>query len=325
MKKTFLNLLYETGAFAPFHRFNRNRILILTYHRFGETETSFAVSRRQFAAHLAYLTKYRKVLSFDEISERLQNGEKLPENAAIITIDDGYRDAYEIAFPLLKKFAAPATLFAVTDFIDGKIWVWTDKMRFIAARMKTEKSTIEIGTERIELENKTADKIFLSGSKANSVLKKMPDAEKDREIECIARELKVEMPDLPPETSAPLSWTQAREMETGGVSFQSHTVTHPMLTQVGENRLNFELNESKQKLEEILQKKINAFCYPSGVFDEKVWQAVKQNDYKCAVTTRYGFNTENANRFLLNRIDAQPDAVHFAQSVSGFEDFRQKL
>ncbi|MBA2620614.1 MAG: polysaccharide deacetylase family protein [Acidobacteria bacterium] len=325
MKKTFLNLLYKTGGFAPFHRFNRNRFLILTYHRFSETETPFAVSRRQFAAHLAYLTKYRKVLSFDEISEHLQNGEKLPENAAIVTIDDGYHDAYEIAFPLLKKFGAPATLFAITDFIDGKIWVWTDKMRFIAMRMKAEKSTVEIGTQRIELENKTADKIFLSGSKANSVLKKMPDAEKDHEIARIARELKVGMPDLPPETNAPLSWTQAREMDASGVSLQSHSVTHPMLTQVSENRLNFELNESKQKLEEILQKKINAFCYPSGMFDENVWQAVKRNAYRCAVTTRYGFNREEANRFLLNRIDAQPDVVHFAQTVSGFEDFRQKF
>ncbi len=227
MKKAFLNLLYKTGSFAPFHRFNRNRILILTYHRFSETETPFTVSRSQFAAHLAYLTKYQTIFSFAEISERLRNGEKLPENAAIITIDDGYRDAYEIAFPLLKEFRVSATLFAITDFLDGKIWVWTDKMRFVAARMKAEKSTIEIGNERVELENRMPDRIFLSGSKANSFLKKLPDAEKDREIKRIARELKVEMPDAPPDANAPLSWEQAREMNESGINIESHTVTHP--------------------------------------------------------------------------------------------------
>ncbi len=325
MKKACLNLLYKAGSFSPFHRFNQNRILILTYHRFSDTDTQFTVSRSQFAAHLSYLTKYRTIFSFDEISERLENGKKLPENAAIITIDDGYRDAYEIAFPLLKKFDAPATVFVITDFVDGKIWVWTDKMRFIAAQMKAEKSTIEIGNERIELENRTTDKIFLSGSKANSVLKKFPDAEKDIEIERIARQLKVELPDLPPKTNAPLSWEQAREMNASAVNIESHTVTHPILTKIGANQLNFELNESKQKLEEILQKKIKVFCYPSGVLDENVCRAVERNGYNCAVTTRYGFNAKSANRFLLNRIDAQSDTVHFAQSVSGFEDFRQKF
>jgi peptidoglycan/xylan/chitin deacetylase (PgdA/CDA1 family) len=325
MKKNFLNLLYKTGAFAPFHRFYRNRILILTYHRFSEKETPFTVSRRQFVSHLAYLTKYRTVLSFDEISERLQNGEKLPKNVAIITIDDGYRDAYEIAFPVLKKFNAPATFFVITDFVDRKMWVWTDKMRFIASRMKADKSTIEIGKEQIELESGTAEKIFLSGSKANSVLKRLPDAEKDCEIQRIALQLKVELPDLPPETNAPISWAQAREMNSSDVGVESHTVTHPILTNVGENRLNFELKKSKQRLEEMLQKRITVFCYPSGAFDELVWQAVKQNGYECAVTTRYGLNANGKNPFLLNRIDAQPDTVHFAQSSSGFEDFRQNF
>ncbi len=58
-------------------------------------------------------------------------------------------------------------------------------------------------------------------------MKKLPDAEKDREIERIARELKVEMPDAPPDANAPLSWEQAREMNKSGINIESHTVTHP--------------------------------------------------------------------------------------------------
>jgi peptidoglycan/xylan/chitin deacetylase (PgdA/CDA1 family) len=130
---------------------------------------------------------------------------------------------------------------------------------------------------------------------------------------------------LPPEKNAPVSWVQAREMDASGISVESHTVTHPILTKDGENRLSFELKKSKQRLEEMLEKQIKVFCYPSGAFDEKVWQAVKQNGYECAVTTRYGFNADGTNPFLLNRIDAQPDTVHFAQSSSGFEDFRQNF
>lgn len=325
MKKAFLNLLFRTGSFAPFHAFNENKVLILTYHRFSETETPFTVSSSQLTAHLTYLTKHRKILSLTEISKRLRAGDEIPKNTAVITIDDGYRDAYEIAFPIFKKFAVPATLFVVTDFLDGKIWVWTDKMRFIASQMKTEKAAIEIAKQPVELENGTPAKIFQSGSKANSILKKLPNAEKDRLIEQIAEDLKVKLPDLPPAINSPILWEQAREMDAGSISIESHTVTHPILPNVSDTQLNFELQKSKKRLEEKLQKEIRSFCYPAGATNEKVWRAVKQNDYECAVTNRYGFNVKTANRFLLNRIDAQPEAAYFAQSTSGFEGFRRKF
>ncbi len=75
----------------------------------------------------------------------------------------------------------------------------------------------------------------------------------------------------------------------------------------------------------MLQREIKVFCYPAGAVDERVWQAVKRNGYGFAATSRYGFNAEGINPFLLNRIDAQSDVSHFAQSVSGFEDFRWKF
>ncbi|MBC7900708.1 MAG: polysaccharide deacetylase family protein [Saprospiraceae bacterium] len=297
----------------------------MTYHRFSETENPFAVSRSQFAAHLAYLSKFRTILSFAKIYECLRNNEKLPENTALITIDDGYRDAYEIAFPLIKKFNVPATLFGVTDFIEQEIWVWTDKMRFIASKMKEENSTIEIANDKIELRNSTPEQVYWTASKVNSILKKMPDMEKELEIARIAKELNVDMPDLPPETNSAITWDQAKEMDKNGLNIESHTVTHPILTNVDETRLNFELRESKLKLEGELQRGINAFCYPAGAVDKKVWQAAKQNGYEGAVTTGYGFNEKGSNPFLLNRIDALPDPVYFAQSSSGFEDFKLKF
>jgi peptidoglycan/xylan/chitin deacetylase (PgdA/CDA1 family) len=292
--------MYNLGAFAPFRLLTRDKILILTYHRFSLEANPHRISRAEFAAHLEYLSKNNRVLSLSETLEYLQNGKSLPPNTTVITIDDGYSDAYEIAFPLLKKFNLPATVYAVTDFLDQKCWLWTDLMRYVFS--ETEKA-----------------------SRVNSRLKTLPDEEKKAEIERIAEDLNVEIPALPVEEFAPIDWRQAREMDAENVRIESHTVTHPILPNVSENHLSFELKNSKKRLEEVLNRRVEHFCYPNGSLNKNVQTAVENAGYKCAVTTNYGFNGKETNRFLLNRIDAQASIANFAQSASGFEALKQKI
>lgn len=318
--------MYNLGAFAPFRLANREKILILTYHRFSFEENSHKISSAEFAAQLEYLSKNNRVLPLSDVIEYLENGKSLPPNTTVITIDDGYADAYRVAFPILKKFKMPATVYAVTDFLDDKCWLWTDLMRYVLLETKSE-------SVKIEFENQDKIESALSGerrrleaaSRLNSRLKKMPDERKKAKIKEIAASLNVKIPALPAEEFTPFSWEQAREMDAGNVRIESHTATHPILTNVSEKHLDFELKAARKRLEEVLDRKIEHFCYPNGSFDEKARWAVEKNGYKSAVTTDYGFNEKSANRFLLKRIDAQSNIADFAQSVSGFEAFKEKI
>ncbi len=326
MKKKILKTIYKLGGFAPFHRMSRDKVLILTYHRFSREKHPFKISTEEFAAHLEYLKKHNNVLSLKTVAESLEKGEKLPPNSVAITIDDGYADAFEVAFPLLKKSGFPATLFAITDFLEGKIWLWTDKLRFILLKSNREK--LHVSFENYDsIEKNLTDEIdrLNLADRVNSVLKKLPNAEKEAKISEIAESLNVEIPDVPPEDYAALSWDAAREMDAENVSIESHTVTHPILTKIDEQQLDFELQVSKERLENNLNKKVETFCYPNGAFDENVRQAVEKSGYKCAVTTRYGFVEKAENKFMLSRIDALYEIENFAQSVSGFEALKQKL
>lgn len=326
MKKKLLKTIYNLGGFAPFHWANRENVLILTYHRFSNEKHPFKTSASEFAAHLEYLKKHHRVLPLNKIIEALEKGENLPPNSAAITIDDGYRDAYEIAFPVLKKFDLPAMLFAITDFVEGKIWLWTDKMRYILLETKAKNLHVEFKNYDT-IETNLTDEIqrLKLADKVNSVLKKLPNEEKEAKILEIADLLKVEIPEVPTTEFAALNWEMAREMDAENLKIESHTVTHPILTKIDEDQLDFELQISKERLDKKLNKTVEIFCYPNGAFDENVWQAVEKNDYKCAVTTRYGFVKTVENKYLLNRIDAQNDIVDFAQSVSGFEAFKEKI
>lgn len=324
MKKTLLKTIYNLGAFAPFHLLNREKISILMYHRFSREKNLFKTSSAEFSAHLEYLKKHNRVLSLTDATSYLKNGKTPPPNSTVITIDDGYADAYEIAFPLLKKYEMPATLFAVTDFLDAKCWLWTDLTRYILTATKKDFLNVEFEDgEKIETELTGETRNLETASRINSRLKQMPDERKDEKIKEIAGILDVEIPALPTAEYAPVSWEQAREMDAQNLKIESHTATHPILTNISAARLDGELQTSKRKLETILDREIETFCYPNGSLNEAVWRAVEKANYKCAVTTDYGFNESGANPFLLKRVDAPNQIENYAQTVSGFEAMRK--
>lgn len=326
MKKTLLKTIYTLGAFAPFHLTTRGKISILMYHRFSPNAHPSKTSAAEFAAHLAYLKKHNRVVSLAEAIDYLKDEKPMPAGATVITIDDGYRDVYDVAFPVLKKFDAPATLFAVTDFLDRKLWLWTDLTRYVLSETKHEQIKIEFDAgEKIEMKLTDAEQKSAAAYRLNAVLKQLPNDTKESKIREIADELNVQIPDLPTEEYDSINWTQAREMDARLLRVESHTKTHPILTNIGESELDDELQISKQRLETMLDRHIEYFCYPNGSLNQAVSCAVEKNKYKSAVTTGYGFNQKDENLFTLRRIGAPSAIENFAQSVSGFENLRQKV
>ncbi|MDQ4120855.1 MAG: polysaccharide deacetylase family protein [Acidobacteriota bacterium] len=307
--------MQTAGGFAAFRRLNRRRVLILTYHRFAETEIEGRVSAAQFRAHLEFLKANYRVLPLAEIAENLRGRKSLPDNAAAITIDDGYRDVFDIAFPVLKQFQIPATVFVITDFLDRKCWLWTDKARVLAAQTKN--SEIEFENRVFNLNGAASRKSV--AAKINQHLKRLPDVEKEKRLEDLQKSFAVDLTELPSAEFSAINWSEAKEMDANGVSIESHTVSHPILTNIADERLRFELTESKRRLSEILGREADLFCYPNGGFDERAKKFVGEAGYKAAVTTEIGFNDFNSDLFALKRTDAQPAMIDFEQYASGFE------
>lgn len=107
-------------------------IPILCYHRFGNTRSKLVVSGADFEAQMAYLAHngYR-VVRLQELVGFLQGRSPLPRKSVVLSIDDGYRSSYQIAFPILKKYGFPATVFLYTDFVgagDALNWAQMQEM-----------------------------------------------------------------------------------------------------------------------------------------------------------------------------------------------------
>ena len=96
-------------------------IPILTYHRFGSKRERMVVTSEAFASQMAYLRDngYR-VIPLSSLLPFLKGEAALPQRSVVITLDDGYQSSHEIAYPILKKFGFPATIFIYSDFVGAR-------------------------------------------------------------------------------------------------------------------------------------------------------------------------------------------------------------
>jgi peptidoglycan/xylan/chitin deacetylase (PgdA/CDA1 family) len=114
------------GGYGP----GEKRCVILMYHRFRAVPANkYEVSHADFRSQLEYLARNGyEVIPIDQLVEALQTHDPdlLPPRSVVITIDDGYRSAYDFAWPLLAAYEFPFAVYLYTDYINvgGKSMSW---------------------------------------------------------------------------------------------------------------------------------------------------------------------------------------------------------
>lgn len=322
LKRLVLDMMVRTDLFAVFRFLNRRKVPILMYHRFSEDGRDGSISASVLRQQLAYLKKNYKILRLEEVAEMMRLGKSLPPRSAVVTIDDGYRDAYEIAFPIFAEMKVPATLFVVTDFVDGKSWIWTDIARFLMLNAEEGDLAVEIGGKTIAGSLNGRSSRTGTAGKINSEMKKLSPSERDRTLSDIAAGLGIKIPSLPPTEFGAIDWDQAAEMDKSWIAIGSHTVSHPILTHVGDEELARELSYSRSVLSQRLGRAVDAFCYPNGDASSREFVAAATAGYSVAVTTQLRLSDPTDNKVALPRIDAEPEMHRFVQAVTGFDSIK---
>jgi peptidoglycan/xylan/chitin deacetylase (PgdA/CDA1 family) len=111
---------------------NVQTVPILCYHRFGPRVNSMTLSQPSFEAQMRYLREHGyTVVPMARLYDFLDGKVALPKKSVVITIDDGYRSTYDIAWPILKRYGYPATVYLYTDFVgagDALTWAQMKEM-----------------------------------------------------------------------------------------------------------------------------------------------------------------------------------------------------
>ena len=275
---------------------------VLVYHRVNNEYDPFfmADTIEVFSKQIEYLASHFNICSLEDIVERLKMKD-VPENAVVITFDDGYRDIYLNAFPILKKLSIPATIFLPTDSIGtGKV-LWHDRV-FSAFRETQELFLEGYGDNAKRYTLGTLEGKLIAQEKVLQFLRSLSDCEKPYWINRLMEKLRVEdrkeVPDLM------LTWDEVKEMYKGGISFGAHTVTHPILSRLSTDKARAEIYESKEIIEEKLGTPVKTFAYPNGNkedFNEATKNILKDAGYICALTTIFGTNENGQDLFELRR------------------------
>lgn len=91
---------------------------ILMYHSFDDVGWRYGVDENDLEKQIDYIKKHRTIVSLKEIIAYAKGDISIPDNTVAITVDDGYKDTYEVFFKIAKKYDVPFTIFLTTDLAE---------------------------------------------------------------------------------------------------------------------------------------------------------------------------------------------------------------
>lgn len=296
VKQRSARLLSALGVPAVLRFCLRRRLTILTYHGFrgGHEVEDFSsyvgnhLAADKFASHLGFLKRTYHLISLTEALQGLDRG-SLPDNALVLTIDDGYESIYRWAWPVLKKYQAPATVFLTTSFLDRLRPLWFDRLlyAFVISGQGTQ------------------------AAQHNAFLKRCPQEQREEKLAALelSTGVRLDFNVFMPAVFRPLSWDQVREMNaTGLVDFGAHGHEHFIMSLCTPEAQRADLLTCRDRIQaELGTKAVPFLAYPNGEqadFNEALNMLARDMGFRAVMSTLHGFNAPGVDSFLMKRISA---------------------
>ncbi len=293
---------------------------IFVYHRVNDDRDPFfyAMTVSRFRAEMEYLAKNFHLVSLDQLAcgQLPTNGNRY---CVAVTFDDGYRDNFLYAAPILQKLGIPATIFLTTGYIESGQLPWYDQVRLAFKLTRQPHIALqEIGGPVSALDT---DYVRLQAlAYTLNWLRQADEPSRSHLLEELFRALRVPTPLNMPNTL--LGWDEIRQMSRQGITFGAHTVTHPVLSTLPVSRLQEEILGSKKTVEKRLQRSIQHFAYPFGKkadFSADAKQVVRAAGFVTAVTTISGVNDPQQDPYELKRFCLrEPDLGMFGLKLDWY-------
>jgi len=289
--KTFIcNTSYAFNLPEYLGFFRRNKILVLMYHRILKSYSDdplknlneHSISESQFEDQMAYLSHHCNVISVSDLIA----GKNISQNNknVVITFDDGYKDNFTNAFPILLKYNLPALFSISTEFVVNKTPLWFDIIEHAVRLVKKKHISIKLYDKYVDfILNSLNDKIKLLywlRSKCFEITQEnrggfINDLINEFDIPIDYEELLID-PDY-----APLSSEEIHEMAYSKMAeFAAHSVHHYLLSRVNITTLKHELLQSKSAVEYLTNSPCKYFCIPGGYYNETMINAILDTKFE---------------------------------------------
>jgi len=322
------------GLFGLARRLSPGGLRILCYHGVAlENEHTFLpkmfVSAETFEKRLAFLARHRfPVLPLDEAVSRLRQG-TLPPGATTITFDDGLYGTYRLAWPLLRRFSMPATVYVTSYYVAKRAPVFGLLVEYLFWRSR--KPSLDLSglgvpsPGMVTLTNPAAkaralDDIVEYGETRCSEQQRSTLARK------LAERLGVDYDAVVGGRLFNLMTAEEiRELGAAGLDVQAHTHRHRFPADEAVARM--ELADNRAFLEPLTGRRLEHFCYPSGSWSEQQWPWLTSAGFKTATTCEPGFNYRETPLLALGRFldGEQISDLEFEAEMCGYKELMRRV
>ena len=315
VKNTALYSYYLSHLWKRTQSANKQKAAILMYHGITDQNINLwtQVHIENFKVQMEYIKSQYNPISLSELILMRKEKRVITDFPVCVTFDDGFQNNFTTAYPILKEFRIPATIFVTTSFVDktGKYegYIWTDYilMLLIESSKKNFSDTL-VGIENESLD--TLDVKIQIKEKITSYLKSKSSEEKDRYIAKLKEKLEVTEVSHSHPVCSSMSWEELKKISDDPlITIGAHTVNHPILSQIDDTEIEKEIIGSKMILEQKLDKEITLFAYPNGRKQDYNQKAIDtaQNHFDAAVTTIDQLSPYSDDHHQLKRIPVGND------------------
>ncbi len=320
-------LLYYTGILYIYRIIClRKKTIVLMYHRVLPkvlregtfSHSGIIVDDAIFEMQVRYLKKIFKVVTLEEFSRKHREGINFDRPACLITFDDGWKDNYTYAYPILKKYEMPATIFMPVNYIDNNIQFWQEKLTGILMDMyfmgKDNTDNYQMYFDLLkkynlqEIMSVSEDNIRSSVAEEVSKMKMLTYKEIEQIIAGLSENVEFSKGGME-NCDSFLSWDEVRQMKDDGISFGSHGMNHKILTNVTSSEAEYEIAESMKVLKNKINEDISSISYPNGNYKSNIIEMVKSHGYQTAFSTENGFVDMADNPYSLKRVNIHNDVT----------------
>jgi len=337
VKIIICTVFYYSRVIAVRRKKSKKSLFILAFHNINDQSfdpLSMGISVTLFEHLLKFLKKSYSIISLNQLLILIKEKRDIPSGSIILTFDDGYKDNYLNAFPLLKKYDIPATIFISVEAIHKQEALWYD--RLVIAINSTQKNFLDLKKIGLGEYFLVSEKDKIKTIKEITETSKYMNKEKrDKTINAIIKELHVDKEDN--SESRMLSWEEIKTMSKSGISFGSHGMSHSILTTLSKEEAEYEIKESKRIIKEKVGMDVNMYAYPNGSekdFSDDVISLLKKYGYAAACTLMHGSNEDlqpfklkryNVTRGMITGLFGGFSHVLFETEISGiFDKLRTK-
>ena len=281
----------------------RDAVIILTYHRvidkWDETldysQPGMVVTASTFERHVAILKAHFEIVPLGGLFADGHTAGRATRPRCVVTFDDGWRDNYDLAFPILRRHDIPATIYLTTDFIGTNRAFWHTELMYLLTNAKL---ASVLGDERafraypdpVRHHLKRLARLDGAGAHAldpliEAVKTLCNDEAAEELVHSLTKAAGIQRP-LVLDRTFFLDWDQVRTMAAGRVEIGSHGCSHRILTRLPAERADDELIRSKAEIERRIGRQVKHFAFPNDDASGALLNAAATAGYRTACLGR---------------------------------------